>query len=75
MSRIQLLNKGPTFGLSIANLSDNLDCLEVPNYSILGFKKIQVLNQTSQNNQRDQNSKLIGFPFLPTNLGLARVTR
>ncbi len=37
MSRIQLLNKGPTFGLSIANLSDNLACLEVPNYSILGF--------------------------------------
>jgi hypothetical protein len=37
MSRIHLLNKGPTFGLSIANLSDNLACLEVPNYSILGF--------------------------------------
>jgi hypothetical protein len=75
MSKIQLLNKSPTFGLSIANLSDNLACFEVPNYSILGFKKFQVLNQTSQNNQRGENSKLIGFPFLPTNLGLARASR
>ncbi len=66
MSRIQLLNKGPTFGLSIADISENLACFEVPNYSSLGFKKIQVLNQTSQNNWRGQNSKLIGFPFLPT---------
>lgn len=39
------------------------------------FEKFQVLNQTSQNNQRIQNSKLVGFSFLPTNLCLMRVNR
>jgi hypothetical protein len=39
------------------------------------LKNFQVLNQTSQNNQRGQNSKLICFPFLPINLGWAKMNR
>jgi hypothetical protein len=31
-SKIQLLNKGPTFGLSIGDLGENSTCFELPNY-------------------------------------------